>query len=243
MAVTETGCSSQFCYCDSKDYLDKCLNRRFRACSIGTCLHPQGLAAGCHWRCFSFAPLPPSLSLLKATEYTFEPGATAQKEREVLISRKLSGRLSSKYGILPPEIWFMIAEHLVRECAVVTIQESWLGRNSISCRLDISKRILVRDMHIDGVRYIAYLSNTYDKCDARVLKDATAPTVDTVYVLEDYLGVRQILFDVSKDARSLSRSNSRPGMWWYTITVADGMLQTISDVSLIWFTAKKVLID
>ena len=79
-------------------------------------------------------------------------------------------------------------------------------------------------MYIDGVCYIVYLLNTYDEYDTCVFKDIMAPIVDMVYVLEDYLGVRQILFDVSKDARSLSRSNLRPGMWWYTITVADGML-------------------
>ncbi|KAH8161648.1 hypothetical protein CIB48_g6608 [Xylaria polymorpha] len=84
----------------------------------------------------------------------------------------------------------MIAEHLVHECAIVTIQESWLGRNSVSRRLDISKGISARYVRIDGVRYIAYLSNTYDECDACILKDRMAPTVDTVYVLEDHLGVR-----------------------------------------------------
>ncbi|KAI0902715.1 hypothetical protein F4823DRAFT_621082 [Ustulina deusta] len=227
VVVTEKEHTSQFCYSDSEDHLDERLNLRFGPC-IGTCPHPEGQAAGCHWGCLSFAPLPPSLSLLKATEYSFEPCERAQREREILISRKLSRRLGYRYGILPPEIWFMVAEYLIRECAVVTIQESWLGRYSFSCRLDISKSISVRHVRIDDVPYIAHLSNTDDGCNACILRDRTA-NVHTVYVLEDHLGIRQILFDISKNSCGLSRFGPKPGMWWYTIPVTNGMLQTMSD--------------
>ncbi|KAI1821807.1 hypothetical protein F4861DRAFT_438964 [Xylaria intraflava] len=230
--ATEAGHTDRFCYRNLVDHRDPYLDLILLPCTL-PCFHSHvmtdGMAASYHWSCFAETPFPPSLSLVKATEYSFEPLERTQRQREIAISRKIRDRLSSEYGTLPLEIWSMVAEYLISEYTIIADQECWLGRRSSSRRLDISKGISARYVYIDGVRYIADLSNTHEASDDRILEDKTEPTIDTVYALEDHLGLRQILFDTSGNPCDLSKYTRKPGMWWHTIKVTDGILQTTSD--------------
>lgn len=125
---------------------------------------------GYHVGCFDFMLSLPSLDILKATHHTFEPAPSEDKRRRDRIRTLLVLRLRNKYGWLPTEIWLMIAGYLVHECAISTMQELWRTRgirqdfhrapgNSYHTIIDMSLDVWVRYIHIDGIRYIAELSN------------------------------------------------------------------------------------
>jgi hypothetical protein len=93
----------------------------------------------------------------------------------------------------------------------------WEARASFDCRVDVSKGIWAKYVCIDGIRYLAALSNDEDGAGPNSYKlvDADrASRSSALYVLEDHLGIRHLVFVApGESARLPSFDNAKPGPW------------------------------
>lgn len=248
--VTPAGfISSQFAYIDDVEYLDERLARRFRPCadawahglttmtfqpSSGASSHFDSEAIGYHLGCLTLAPFEPSLPFLRATEYSFEPCESEKRRRRDWIQRALAVKLMKTWARLPLEIWWAVARLLARECATSTITETWLAHRSSSCFIDVSSSLWARYILIEGVFYVADLSNSpsHGSGCIQIFDASKMPPADTLYVLDDHLGIRQILFARSDNPAKLPTLDTKPGLWWRTISISSHKFQAKSDVSI-----------
>lgn len=220
--------SSWFPY-DSVSHHDECLRSSFRACS-NLCHHYYGKAPGYHVECLRFAS-PPSCAFLRATEYTFEPMPFEDRRRFSRIQSLLGNRLERECARLPIEVRFMVAGELVRECAISTVQELWHACYNSDGDIDISQGVWARYIHIDGVRYVASLSNMDGPGCAKLLDINIAAKIEVFYVLEDHLGIRQLVFaSPGHSAKLPSLRSPKIGLWWRTISLGSKLLRAKSDV-------------
>lgn len=90
----------------------------------------------------------------------------------------------------------MVARHPVRLCATVTTQALWATRKSFACSVDVSEDVWASYAHIDGIRYLAGLSNVRERGgseSSRVVHASNGFHSNTLYILEDLLGVGQLI--------------------------------------------------
>ncbi|KAK1768790.1 hypothetical protein QBC33DRAFT_360419 [Phialemonium atrogriseum] len=126
----------------------------------------------------------------------------------------LEMKLEEMCARLPVELCLMVAREPVRECAISTIQELWCSRWSSDGDIDVSLGVWAQYVHIHGVRYVAILSNTADpkrNC-TKLLDTNKASKVGVLYVLEDHLGIRQLVFASQGDPDKLPPFNPRMGL-------------------------------
>lgn len=226
--------SLPFCYGDGIYHPDEELECHLRACSA-FCRHSDGQVPGFHAECMAVAS-PPSRAFLAATEYSFEPAPSDDTRRYDRTRRLLAIKCYDTYGKLPLELWWMVAAELVHECIMYTTHKVFESRSSSNCEVDISLGVWARYIHIDGVRYIADLSNEADPSKRTMLLNACeASEVDVLYSLEDHLGIRQLVFSCQGGRVKLlsSPSKSRKGaLWWRTLGLGSRKLAAMSDVSV-----------
>ncbi|PQE33521.1 hypothetical protein CJF32_00003384 [Rutstroemia sp. NJR-2017a WRK4] len=155
-----------------------------------------------------------------------------ERRRRDRILHILTGRLRDTWTKgLPDEICWMIAGHLVRECAVITAQELPNEEPSDSA-IDFSHDVYARHIVIEGIRYIRCLRNsaqsTPEVGETLLLKGQSSGDFRNVYIGEDHLGIRHIqLFSSSKP------SVRTPGLWWRQLSepCCDSTFRTKTDVS------------
>jgi hypothetical protein len=192
----------------------------------------EGLAIGYHAECFGFASSLPSPAFLHATGYRFEPMPWQDRQRYHRIKQLLAARLQLVCPALPVELRLMVARHLVRPCAVSTIEALWAVRQSFDCCVDTSKSVWASYVHIDGIRYVAALSNEPGLDFRRVLDADRVPRVGTVYILEDHLGIRQLVFAAFGERVELpSFGHAKQALWWRALPTYPKQLVGKSDVS------------
>lgn len=178
---------------------------------------------GIHSQCRFFQLHEISESFLATTHYTFQPSSREEKRRaertEKLLANKLQGTITS--DSFPLELWLMVASYLTRECAVITGQEQALKRSSTQDDIiDIQGFMFASYVIFDGVQYVKTLRSS-TRTDAaegeRLLQDSRKTSViKKVYIAEDHLGIRMVLFR-SPDS-FLSDSCASQGLWWRAIS-------------------------
>lgn len=192
--------------------------------------HDRGRILAYHPGCLAFTSRP-SNTFLHATEYSFEPDAFEEERRRRWILTLLSERMSKTHPRLPAELRLLVAQHLVRECAIAASQQAWHARCSRDCDVDISLGIWVDYVYIDGIRYISHLSShAGPSSTARQLVHAGAPRATALYVLEDHLGIRELVFSEKEEYRPTPRPRS--GLRWRTVPLTSERVKMKSDVSL-----------
>jgi len=131
-------------------------------------------------------------------EFSFEPLLKSKTRRQTRICSTLQKGLvnSQETTRLPAEVWFEIAELLTREYAIATARKAWLTRRSFDCCIDTSANVWARFVSIDGVHYVANLTNTPvpGRGYNQIFHADKPPPTDILYILEDHLGIRQIWF-------------------------------------------------
>lgn len=125
----------------------------------------------------------------------------------------------------------MIVGLLIRELAITIIDGAWQTRRSSNCEIDTSLAVWACFIPIEGVAYIAKLSNSPGDgagISGRGVKILEAGQSDlrTVYVLEDHLGIRKLVFSRKHPLPSTAQS----GLWWRTVSLGP-KLYGKSDVS------------
>lgn len=191
--------------------------------------HTSGRILGYHAGCLALTALP-SGAFLRATEYSFEPDVSEEERRRVWALSLLADRMSNMHLRLPMELRLLVAQNLVRECAIAASQQAWDARWSRDCDVDISLEIWADCVYIEGLQYISYVSNQASQTStARRIRSAESPPATVLHVLEDHLGIRELVFGATQE----SRPSMRParGLWWRTVPLVSGRVKIESDVS------------
>ena len=173
-----------------------------------------------------------SPKLLAATNYSFQPTILEERRRRDYMLQILAERLKAFWAKrLPDELCRIIAGFLVRECAVITAQELADQNSAANSAIDLSHDVYIRYVMIDGIRYIGSLRNSSRSAvepGEKLLLDAqVARNIRNIYIGEDHLGIRQVLFS------SFSHDLSTPGLWWRELSRPCGIseIRTRTDVS------------
>lgn len=177
------------------------------------------VAACFHEGCYAFKPSPLSPNFIPATHYDFTPSASDGVRRRRRIRRTLARKLGA--GVLaamPEELCLMVAEHLVRECAVTTCQELTSYSHGRDSDVDLSSDVYATYVNVEGIHYVQSLDNqSGPRGDERVelIFDAKRQgDVQNVYVAYDHLGVRDVFFETHPKHRSPHLSPVTRGVWW-----------------------------
>lgn len=91
--------------------------------------HTSGRIPGYHAECLKLTSLP-SGAFLRATEYSFEPDASEEERRRAWTLALLADGMSKMHLRLPMELRLLVAQNLVRECAIAASQQAWHARCS-----------------------------------------------------------------------------------------------------------------
>ena len=179
-----------------------------------------------------------SPKFLAATNYSFQLTILEERRRRDHMLQVLTERLKAFWAKrLPDELCRIIASFLVRECAVVTTQELVDKNSATDSVVDLSNDVYIRYVMIDGIRYIRSLRNSSRSAvepGEKLLLDAqVARNVRNIYIGEDHLGIRQILFS-SFSFVSSRHDLGTPGLWWTEHSEPCGIskIRTRTDVSL-----------
>ena len=197
---------------------------------LDSCTHFDGQARGYHVNCLEFATAP-SGAFLFATEYLFEPTPSEEQSRFDRIQYLLANRLEVMCTKLPLELRLIIAKDLVRECANITTQELWCTRPSSDAKIDILLGVWAHYVYIDGIRYVARLTNKEEVNCTKILDASKASKVRFMYVLQNHLGIRQVVFATSGAAKIPSYHSQKGGLQSKTIEIQSTKLKAKSDVS------------
>lgn len=195
-----------------------------------------------HRKCLSWLPLEVTTSFVAATRHTWIPPQAEKRRRLAYLHEAAAERLcqSDIAPQIPPELWSMVARHLVREFAGLAVQELDRELPKIadhSLHLDLP--VYASYMRFEGNLYVRDLTNTMrqDQYHLQVClfrPTQSEPSHADMYIAEDHLGIRQVLFlgpkhrDTCCDGRQ-----AVPGLWWRKIAAAESLpsLELSGDVS------------
>ena len=230
-----------FVYEDLGDRVPMLRDEELRAALISCltldCNHDPGVssrAIAYHAECFAFASSPLSAPFLDATRYTFHPMAWEHRRRHERTWQLLAARLGTMYPTLPAELCLEVSAHLVRLCAVSATEAVCLApdRQGADCYVSTSEPVWASYVSLHGIRYVASLSNQPGPGSRKVFDVARMPRPAAVYLLEDHLGVRQVVFSPTGEPSNLpSFSHGKPGPWWRVLAPCPEQLEGKSDVS------------
>jgi hypothetical protein len=207
------------------------------ACLTLDCNHRPGVfsdAVAYHAECFAFASSPLSAPFLDATRYTFDPMPWEHRRLYERTWQLLAARLGTIYPTLPAELCLVVATHLVSLCAVSATEAVCLApdRQGADCAVSTSEPVWASYIFLHGIRYVASLSNQPSPGSRKVFDVATMPRAAAVYLLEDHLGVRQVVFSATGEPSNLpSFSHGKLGPWWRVLAPCPERLEGKSDVS------------
>lgn len=180
------------------------------------------------------------------------PTLSQEVQRNGRIQRVLAHRLPDLFPEvrtkLPYEIWDLVLRsdykddnEIVKRCALETAATLWTNRHTCSAQLDLRRDIWAHYMFIDGVRYVERLTHAPgshgpdSRTCVQILQGVEPGTLalqkkTVVYVLEDHLGVRQLVFATPEDDFSTLALGNVREPWWRTVSFLPGQqLRALSD--------------
>ncbi|KAI0976397.1 hypothetical protein F4678DRAFT_416920 [Xylaria arbuscula] len=219
-AVTDEGSISKEFRFGQRKIWDESLSITFIHCR-GRCQHRDGRASVCHTKCIKFAADKSSTFPTKrfgALAYISEPLAAVEQQRSQWIQSSLQSVFISGLKLatrpLPPELAFMVAQYCTCEYAIAAVWVPTAEPKTFS--IEMPHDIWARYVMIDGVRYLASVSNE-SSSDARlVLSTTAAADVDRMYIAEDHVGIRQVYFG---NTTPPGTDRGVPGLWWRSFTL------------------------
>ncbi|KAI1207663.1 uncharacterized protein F4807DRAFT_434089 [Annulohypoxylon truncatum] len=207
--------SRQFPYGTDSTHLSITYTQCHRACRH----HGEngGLAVACHSECIKFLPHQ-SWKFSQALLYSFEPPFSQEKRRVAWLRSSLISNLKMPCD-LPYEIKSNIAQNLLREYAVVKARSCWVDAREFQKSTDLcinpSKTVWARYIEFEGVKYIASITNEPSDGHETLFKPSSSSRVDYVYISEDHLGIRQMVFSPSQ----APTVPPLPGIWWRILPI------------------------
>ncbi|KAK3300334.1 uncharacterized protein B0H64DRAFT_380644 [Chaetomium fimeti] len=183
------------------------------------CRHGDEKAFACHPECLELVPLKLRSAVIEATSYRYEPPRAEDERRARLLRLQWSRVLCITFQYrFPLELCDDIAQYSLRTFAVRRALESLeMPQHATSCLVSLSTRVWVRYTFVDGVRYLQSLTNEQPPDDSAAVELAyDSNSVDTMFVAEDHLGVRNLLFTSSPQKPTIEE---RPNVWWRTVAI------------------------
>ncbi|KAM0195132.1 hypothetical protein ACHAPA_005729 [Fusarium lateritium] len=154
--------------------------------------------------------------------YSYDPTIKEDKRRREWIINHLQQVIGREVSILPNEILFMVNKYLVRHYAIASLS---CGSQSGRCTIEPLKSVWAEHFCVDGVEYIANLSNS-PKPASRLLWNAPSKREDSfLYISEDHLGIRKVI----NDPTDISHEGQNNSGWWRTLPITSPMLTFSGD--------------
>ncbi|KUI59960.1 hypothetical protein VP1G_07184 [Cytospora mali] len=191
----------------------------------GACPYDE-LATGCHLGCAGFVSSNVCSALIKATSYQYEPLPTQDDRRKRWLRFRWSLILHKAFS-LPVELGDQIAQFCLRELAITYATLSLRGSHSSDSCVNISSnKLWLHYTLFEGSKYVASItSQQHDDHGKAVL--LSTPGASILYVAEDHLGIKDLLFAAPTDARI---SQEQPNIWWRTLELKSSLqLQSRTD--------------
>lgn len=178
------------------------------------------MAACFHQDCYAFKPSPLAPNFIPATHHDFTPDPAGELPRR----RRLQRTLARKLGLgvmagVPAELRYMVAEHLVRECAVISCQELTSLSHGSGAEVDLSRDVYATYVSFEGIHYVQSLDNNPRPSGgkAQLLFDSKqGHPLRNIYVAYDHLGIRDVYVETSENPLPPSVPATR-GMWWRSL--------------------------
>ncbi|KAI1762792.1 hypothetical protein GGR53DRAFT_398989 [Hypoxylon sp. FL1150] len=192
--------------------LDWCRLCQFELAAADCTSH---VAIVCHPDCVKLA-IQKRYQLSLATAYAYEPSVEERKRRVAWLRSNLASDLTLSRK-LPREIQQMIAQHLLREYAVLKAMSCLLSlRRPTNICVDVSAEVWASYTEYEGIEYISDLANRPSPSEDYKVIFVPDPVqrVDCIYVCEDHLGVRQICFSSGENVPPATLCS---GVWWRTL--------------------------
>ncbi|KAG5766485.1 hypothetical protein H9Q72_005450 [Fusarium xylarioides] len=168
-------------------------------------------------------------TFLAATCYSYDPPLSEERRRARYIEQALVYNLQQARlwpRELATELWTMVAGLLLEDCAAFTAQEQLRECDSAEeYTIDLTQPVYASYVKIDGRVYVKNLRNT-GKTDFHMLLTPGICADENegmdMFVAEDHLGIRQIIFASPKRCDEWCRSHSSaPSAWWKHISRCD----------------------
>ncbi|WQF76305.1 hypothetical protein CDEST_01319 [Colletotrichum destructivum] len=204
---------------------------------LGRCHHDEQ-RAGCHVDCIEITPDFTLAKVLEVTTPAFEPPVLADKRRIRWFQSRLAGILETTTRHLPhlPEevrhniaAWALDHRLTRRRLVIDCVNKRCAEKMSAVLSVKTSEKIYARHVEFEGVQYIAYLTNAASDDKDILLFDPTSPTsINSLFVANDHLGVRQLLFTDSSKQCTIEQE---VGVWWRALKLESlgGRIQYHSD--------------
>lgn len=202
----------------------------------GGCPHDGERAVGCHPGCLGLVSSESRLAFINATSYRYQPPPAEDERRSCWLRLTWSSILWEIFRLppcrLPPELCDYIAQYSLRSFAVRAV--AWESLR-VPGRISFSTKVWARYALFEGVRYISSLTNKqpteYDPKVKLAFEPMSSPTDTTIFLAENHLGVRELLFASSSKVPAIEE---HPNIWWRSIVVpsSNPELESQVDVSL-----------
>ncbi|KAI5462518.1 hypothetical protein BGZ63DRAFT_216342 [Mariannaea sp. PMI_226] len=230
-ALPDGRISREFTFRKHMSFDDTDMGVVFHMCLENTCMFSDYQAVSFHSRCYKLHLHPITPAFLAITNYTYTPPVCEQRRRANYISPALASNLRNAAvwpSALPSELWIMIAQYLVRECATLTTQELVQNGETVEDYIiNLTQPVFASYLKIEGRCYIQSLSNTprSNACEGSHLVVPAQTRQEErkdIFIAVDHLGVRQVVFIPHDRVEQWCRSRpSVSGAWWKHISGKD----------------------
>ncbi|KAF4955359.1 hypothetical protein FGADI_4603 [Fusarium gaditjirri] len=199
---------------------DNKLHATFRRCTSD---HESCATIGYHVECSDIAA---SFGLdkrafVQVARYSYEPSVDEDERRREWILNHLHRIMSEKFTNLPPEILLMVNKHLVLHYAIASL--SHVSQSS-QCTIEPSKDVWATHVDLDGIKYVASLSNTPKPGSRLLWKEFEGQGEKYLFISEDHLGIRKIVNDPGAFAMEHGSSGC-----WRTLPITSKVLSFSGD--------------
>ncbi|KAF6798088.1 hypothetical protein CMUS01_15756 [Colletotrichum musicola] len=196
---------------------------------------------GCHVHCIENTPLHRLSRALELSALEFDFLNDYDCFRIPWLKSRLSRILETAtrhLPYLPEELLQIIADYTVVDYTIHHLlateyvneicAEGKPGMSSVKT----SEKIYARHVNFEGVQYLAYLTNEASDDRDMLLFDPILPTtIDTLYIANDALGIRRLLFADSSQKCTVEKEVN---VWWRKAKLRrlGGLVRCNSDVSI-----------
>ncbi|RKK84525.1 hypothetical protein BFJ68_g10669 [Fusarium oxysporum] len=204
--------------CES--FNDNKFRATFRRCTSD---HESCATIGYHVECSEIAS---SFGLdkrafVQVARYSYEPSVQEDERRREWILNRLHRIMSQKFADLPPEILLMVNKHLVLHYAISSLSRV---SESSQCTIEPSKDVWATHLDLDGIEYVASLSNTPQPGSRLLWREFQGQEENHLFISEDHLGIRQIV----NDPGAVTSAQGSSG-WWRTLPITSKVLSFSDD--------------
>ncbi|KAF4455325.1 hypothetical protein F53441_2340 [Fusarium austroafricanum] len=211
--------STAFASCDS--FNDNNWYATFRRCTSD---HDSCATNGYHVECSEIASKfgLGKKAFVQVAKYSYEPSVQEDERRREWISNHLHQLMSDKFANIPPEILLMVNKYLFLYYTIASLSHV---SQPDQCTIEPLRDVWATHFNLDGVEYIASLSNSPQPGSRLLWKAVEEQEESFLYISEDHLGIRQI----TNNPTGVSIEKQDNSGWWRTLPITSKTLSFSDD--------------